>query len=145
MHELLPAFFAAVSFEAGGRPDYGRIRDLFIPEGLLIRSGDVSDVEGFIAPRQASVDSGALTEFEETELEGVTEAFGNVAHRLCGYAKRGVLSGEAFTGARGDQHPVRAHPRRLAHQLDGLGRRARRSHCSRKSAVTHVTLISYRS
>ena len=98
MHELVPAFFAAVSFEAGGRPDYGRIRDLFIPEGLLIRSGDVSDVEGFIAPRQASVDSGALTEFSETEIEGVTQAFGNVAHRLCSYAKRGVLSGEAFSG-----------------------------------------------
>jgi hypothetical protein len=98
MDELVPAFFAAVSFQAGARPDYGRIRELFIPAGLLIRSGDVSDVEAFIAPRQASVDSGALTEFEETEIEGVTEAFGHVAHRLCSYAKRGVLSGEAFAG-----------------------------------------------
>ena len=37
MRPAFAAFFAAVSFEAGGRPDYGRIRDLFIPRGLLIR------------------------------------------------------------------------------------------------------------
>ena len=100
MHDLIPAFFDAVSFEAGGAPGYGRIRELFIPEGLLIRAGEVSDVEAFIAPRQATFDSGALTEFSETELAGRTDVFGNVAHRLCGYAKRGVLNGEAFA-ARG--------------------------------------------
>ena len=41
-----------------------------------------------------------LTDFEETELTGETEIFGDVAHRLSGYAKRGTLNGAAFA-ARG--------------------------------------------
>ena len=105
MHELVPAFFAAVSFEAGGRPDYGRIRDLFIPAGLLIRNtGDapeVTTVDEFIAPRAALFASGALTSFYEGELSAVTERFGTVAHRFSSYEKRGVQNGTAFaaTGA----------------------------------------------
>ena len=98
MDELIAAFLAAVSFEAGSRPDYARIRELFIPRGLLVsQRGEVTDVEEFIAPRQATVDSGALTEFEETELTAVSEVFGNVGHRFSGYAKRGVLNGEPFS------------------------------------------------
>src|SRR3954454_13068984 len=98
---LIADFLAAVTFAEGERPHYERIRELFIPRGLLIsQRGEVTDVEAFIAPRQATVDSGALTEFEETELGGVTEVFGNVAHRFSGYAKRGVLDGAAFA-ARG--------------------------------------------
>jgi hypothetical protein len=94
---LLADFLAAVTFEPGARPDYGRLRELVIARGLLVSPrGEVSDVEEFIAPRQATVDSGALTEFEETELTAVTEVFGNVAHRFSGYAKRGVLNGEPF-------------------------------------------------
>jgi hypothetical protein len=58
---LSAAFFAAVSFEAGGRPGYDAIRDLFVPAGMLIRNtGDapeVTSVDEFIAPRAALVDS----------------------------------------------------------------------------------------
>jgi hypothetical protein len=98
MDEVLAAFLAAVSFEAGGAPDYGRIRELFVPGGILVRTPDGPvDVEGFIAPRQATFESGALTEFSETELDSVTEVFGRVAHRMSGYAKAGVLNGEAFS------------------------------------------------
>src|SRR3954451_13932753 len=98
---LIADFLAAVSFERGERPHYERIRDLFIPRGLLIsQRGEVTDVEAFIAPRLATVESGALTEFEETELGSETELFGNVAHRFSGYAKRGVLDGTPFA-ARG--------------------------------------------
>jgi hypothetical protein len=92
--ELLAAFFAAVSFKP--RPDYARIRDVFLPNGLLIRPPDVMDLETFIAPRQASVDSGELTEFEEWEIEGRTDEFGMVAQRWSVYGKRGVRNGEAF-------------------------------------------------
>jgi hypothetical protein len=96
--ELLAAFFGAVSFKP--RPDYERIRDLFIPDGLLIRPPDVMDLDTFIAPRAQSVESGELSDFEEYELTGETEVFGDVAHRFCGYGKRGVRNGEAFA-ARG--------------------------------------------
>jgi hypothetical protein len=97
---LIGEFFAAVSFPEGGAPQYDRIRDLFVPEGLLIKnSGDVpeiSGVEAFIAPRQDLVDAGRLTSFEEIEVAARTERFGNVAHRLSTYEKRGVQDGTAF-------------------------------------------------
>ena len=104
IRDVFAGFLAAVTFEEGTRPEYERIRSLFIPGGLLIRnSGDAPEVAGvdeFIAPRQATVDAGELTDFEETELTGETEIFGNVAHRLSGYAKRGTRNGAAFA-ARG--------------------------------------------
>ncbi len=102
---LTQAFFAAVSFEAGGKPGYDAIRDLFISGGLLIRNtGDapeVTTVDEFIAPRAELVASGALTEFYEGELEAANQTFGTVAHRWCSYEKRGVQNGTAFaaTGA----------------------------------------------
>jgi hypothetical protein len=99
---LAAAFFAAVSFEEGGRPAYDAIRDLFIDGGLLIRNtGDapeVSTVDDFIAPRAELVASGALTSFYEGELEAVNQVFGTVAHRWCSYEKRGVQDGTAFAG-----------------------------------------------
>ena len=101
IQSLVEQFFAAVSFPEGGAPQYERIRDLFIPEGRLIKnSGDVpeiSDLDAFIAPRQALVDEGRLTAFEEVELASRTEAFGNIAHRLSTYEKRGVQDGVAFS------------------------------------------------
>jgi hypothetical protein len=101
---LTGEFLAAVSFAHGERPAYERIRELFIPEGLLIRNtGDapeVTTVDEFIAPRLATVESGALSEFYEGELSAVTELFGAVGHRRSEYEKRGVLEGEAFA-ARG--------------------------------------------
>src|SRR4051794_12384949 len=100
---LTAGFFDAVSFEPGERPAYDTIRDLFIAQGLLIKnvgSMEIATVDEFIAPRQALVDSGALTEFEERELAYVNEVFGNVAHRMSTYFKRGVQGGVGF-GARG--------------------------------------------
>jgi hypothetical protein len=100
---LTAAFLDAVSFEPGERPAYDAIRDLFIERGLLIKNVDVPEiatVDEFIAPRRALVDSGELTEFEELELAHVTEVFGNVAHRMSTYSKRGTQGGRTFA-ARG--------------------------------------------
>jgi hypothetical protein len=96
---LTAGFFAAVSFAPGERPDYDAIRDLFIDQGVLIKNIgtlEITTVDEFIAPRQALVDSGALTEFEERELAQITEVFGNVAHRMSTYSKRGVQGGVQF-------------------------------------------------
>jgi hypothetical protein len=99
---LLGEFLRAVSFPETGRPSYDRIRDLFIDEARLINTGpdppEISTVEGFIAPRQARVDSGELTAFEEVETADTTVVFGNVAHRLSVYEKRGTANGAAFHG-----------------------------------------------
>ena len=101
---ITEAFFRAVSFEAGSRPSYDDIRDLFIEDGLLIKnSGDqpeVSSLDEFIGPRQRLVDSGELTQFRETESAHRDEVFGNVAHRLSTYSKSGV-SGRVTIEGRG--------------------------------------------
>lgn len=102
MQTLLEDFFRAVSFEPGGHPHYETIRGLFIPGGLLVKAvgaPEVSTVDEFIAPRLALVESGALTEFHESERSGETQTFGNVAQRWTVYDKRGVQDGVAFSAA----------------------------------------------
>jgi hypothetical protein len=100
----MSAFFAAVSFERGGRPDYEALHGLFIDGGRLIRGGpeepDVATVERFIASRLKLVESGTLEQFQETETGARTDVFGSVAHRLSTYAKSGVSNGAPFA-ARG--------------------------------------------
>jgi hypothetical protein len=100
MKGLVDGFFGAVSFEAGAKPSYERIHELFIAPGLLIKNSgpvpEISNVRQFIDPRQASVDNGELTRFHEAELSATTDVFGNVAHRLGGYVKSGTLKGASF-------------------------------------------------
>lgn len=100
LQALVTAFFRAVSFEPGSRPAYAGIHDLFIDAGLLIKNvgptPEISSVAAFIAPRQASVDAGELTQFHEAELAAATDLFGNVAQRFSTYEKSGVLNGVAF-------------------------------------------------
>ena len=99
---LVRAFFQSVSFGAGDKPRYAQIHELFIPEGKLIKNNlelpEISSIEQFIESRQKLVDAGALTSFEEVECAEITEVFGNIAHRLSTYEKRGVLHGKAFEG-----------------------------------------------
>lgn len=97
---LAAAFFKAVSFEPGGVPPYQNIHGLFIDAGLLIKNTastpEISTVREFIAPRQALVDSGALTRFKEWELSETTQVFGNIAHRYSAYGKAGTQDGKDF-------------------------------------------------
>lgn len=99
---LVRAFFQSVSFSAGDKPRYAQLHELFIPEGKLIKnslaSPEISSIEQFIEPRQKLVDAGDLTSFEEVECAAITEVFGNIAHRLTTYEKRGTLHGEVFEG-----------------------------------------------
>jgi hypothetical protein len=100
---LIDEFFRAVSFDPGQRPAYASIRDVFIDDGKLIRNSgevpEISSVDDFIAAREEAFGSGALTSFEEVEVAATTEVFGNVAHRLSTYTKRGTMHGEAIEGA----------------------------------------------
>jgi len=99
---LIDGFFQAVSFASGQVPAYTRIHDLFIDDGKLIKNSaacpEVSSIEAFIAARQSQIDSGALTSFEEVETNEITEVFGNIAHRLTTYEKRGTVDGEPIEG-----------------------------------------------
>lgn len=101
---LMVDFFAAVSFESGGRPAYDRLQLLVAPACRFVNaSGDLpefSDLAGFIAPRQRSVDAFELTAFEEVETTAATDVFGNIAQRWSAYTKRGTRRGQEFS-ARG--------------------------------------------
>jgi hypothetical protein len=100
--QLMGRFFAAVSFSDGGRPGYDTLHQLFVEGGTLIKctsdTPEITSVEAFVRPRQAVVDSGALTSFRETEVTEVTEAFGNVGHRFSTYTKHGVMNGVPMEG-----------------------------------------------
>lgn len=100
--QLMDRFFAAVSFIDGERPGYDALHQLFVDGGTLIKctseTPEITSVAAFIRPRQAVVDSGALTSFRETEVTELTEVFGNVGHRFSTYTKRGVMNGVAIEG-----------------------------------------------
>ncbi len=99
---LIARFFAAVSFDQSGRPDYEALHDLFVEEGLLFKcvgeAPEVTSVDEFIRPRRALVEAGTLTAFREAELDETTEVFGRVAHRFSSYTKDGVTDGAPFAG-----------------------------------------------
>jgi hypothetical protein len=99
---VLRRYFAAVSFPAGGTPEYERLYHLFTAEGRLIRNTtdvpqDLS-VNHFVLDRQRLYEVGELTSFQERELTAHTDVFGRIAHRLSAYEKHGVLSGVEFSG-----------------------------------------------
>lgn len=97
---LTGAFFRAVSFERGQRPNYAAIRALFVDDGRLIRNtGDAPEpasVREFIEARASSFASGEMERFSETEASAITELYGGVAHRWSTYDKSGVRDGVAF-------------------------------------------------
>jgi hypothetical protein len=102
--EITRTFFAAFVSGPDSADSLERLRQVLLPEAVIIRTcGDVPTVYGvdsFIAPRQALLAGGRLTEFSEWELAGRTDVFGDIAHRFCSYAKAGVQDGVPFT-ARG--------------------------------------------
>jgi hypothetical protein len=122
---LTDEFFRAVSFDKGQTPAYPRIRELFIDEGRLIKSSseppEISSVDEFIASRQAMFDSGALTSFEEVETAETTEVFGNIAHRLSTYEKRGTMHEGAIEGAGIISTQFIRTPTGVEDELDGVG------------------------
>jgi hypothetical protein len=101
---LIEQFFAAVSFDEGAQPAYGTLHDLFTSGGKLINTAsqppEIAGVDDFIQSRQRLVDAGELTSFEEAEVAGRSDAFGNVAHRLSDYEKSGTRNAVEFA-ARG--------------------------------------------
>jgi hypothetical protein len=94
---IMGRFLAAVSFPAGARPSYDDLHDLFVDGARLVKNSgsapEISSLDQFIAARVETIDDGRLTSFEEVEIAAITEVFGNVAHRLSSYQKRGTTDG----------------------------------------------------
>jgi hypothetical protein len=97
---LTASFFSLFCNQGGRRPELTRIRDLFVPEGVIARSvgpiPEISTLDAFIAPRQTLLSDGSLTDFAEVETSEATQIFGHIAQRLSTYTKSGVLEGAPF-------------------------------------------------
>ncbi|MEU5863390.1 MULTISPECIES: GNAT family N-acetyltransferase [unclassified Nonomuraea] len=99
---LMAAFMGAFTNTGGRRPDVGVVRDLFVPQAMIVNNTGpepvVHDLDGFVEPRQRILTDGTLTEFREWEVAERTEIFGSVAHRFSDYRKSGVRDGVPFEG-----------------------------------------------
>ncbi|MFI5765472.1 MULTISPECIES: DUF4440 domain-containing protein [unclassified Streptomyces] len=102
LDRLMSIFLGAFTNADGGRPDLDAVREVFIPQGMIIKNigGDpvIYDLDGFIEPRLKILTDGTLTEFREWEVAERTEVFGSIAHRFSQYRKSGYLDGTWFEG-----------------------------------------------
>jgi hypothetical protein len=97
---LTAEFFRLFSPTPGATVSLQRMHDLFIPQGIIVRTcgpnTEVFSISQFIAPRELMLNDGTLVDLCEREEWGTTEIFGNVAQRFLAYRKTGVLHGERF-------------------------------------------------
>ncbi len=84
----------------------GRLRELFIPQAVIVRTGGleptVYDIaqEVLIEPHgTALLTGGTLTDFREWPLSGRIDVFGDVAQYFGSYAKSWVQACVPFVGA----------------------------------------------
>jgi len=98
--ELTAEFFRLFSPTPGAIVSLQRIHDLFIPQGIIVRTcgpdTEVFSITDFIAPRELLLNDGSLVDLREREEWETTDIFGNVAQRFLAYRKTGVLHGERF-------------------------------------------------
>ncbi|TCO50278.1 uncharacterized protein DUF4440 [Kribbella antiqua] len=103
LDRLMTAFLGAFDNTGGRRPNVDVVREVFIPEGMIISQAGagpvVYDLDGFVVPREKILTDGTLTEFSEWEVAERTEILGSIAHRVSDYRKSGVKDGEPFEGS----------------------------------------------
>jgi hypothetical protein len=97
---LTTELFRLFSPVPGATVSLQRLHDLFIPQGIIVRTcgpnAEVFSIAEFIAPRERLLNGGGLVHLREHEEWETTEIFGNVAQRFLAYRKTGVLHGERF-------------------------------------------------
>lgn len=97
---LIARFFAAFGTPRAHAGDLGALRELFVPEALIVKWGatgpEFMALEAFLAPREALFRSGRLREFREWELDHATELFSDIAQRRSRYAKSWTVDGQRF-------------------------------------------------
>src|SRR6478672_6751501 len=102
IRSVVDAFFGAFVSGPGCSERMAGLRDLFVPGAVVVRTCGlppcVMPVEEFIAPREALLTGGSLTDFREWPVAGHTEVFGDIAHWFGSYAKAGLQDGVPFTG-----------------------------------------------
>jgi hypothetical protein len=97
---IVHSFFGLFSNRNGARPDLSAIFGLCIPQAIISKcvalTPEIYTLEEFITPRQVLLCSGTLTDFQESETSERTTILGNIAQRVCTYAKSGALNGVPF-------------------------------------------------
>ncbi|MEU6890638.1 nuclear transport factor 2 family protein [Streptomyces sp. NPDC046557] len=99
---LTTEFFGAFDNRDGKTADVDRLRRLFLPGGVIVKTGPdftVYTVEEFIEPRRRLLGEGRLVDFSEWETSERTEIQGDIASRFGDYRKSGTLDGTPFEGA----------------------------------------------
>lgn len=94
-------FFGAFDNRGGKTADLTRLRRLFLPGGVIVKTGPdfaAYTVDEFIEPRLPLLTGGRLVEFAEWETSERTEIAGDIASRFGEYRKSGILDGEPFEG-----------------------------------------------
>ncbi|MCX4785016.1 DUF4440 domain-containing protein [Streptomyces sp. NBC_01221] len=103
LDQLMHSFLGAFTNTGGSRPNVDAVREVFIPQGMIINNvGDepvIYNLDAFVEPREKILTDGTLTEFSEWEVAERTEIFGSIAHRFSEYRKSGFLDGEWFEGS----------------------------------------------
>ena len=99
---VVEMFFGAFLSGPGCSERMDRLRALLVPQAVIVRTCGlepaVMTVDEFIAPREALLTGGSLTDFREWPVKGRVEVFGDIAHWFGSYAKTGTQEGEPFTG-----------------------------------------------
>ncbi|MGW5188074.1 hypothetical protein ACWEOO_02375 [Kribbella sp. NPDC004138] len=102
LDELMRTFLGAFTNTGGRHPDVQAVREVFIPEGIIIANVGAGPIiytlDTFIEPRERMLTDGTLTEFSEWEVSEQTEICGTIGHRLSEYRKSGFRDGEPFEG-----------------------------------------------
>lgn len=99
---LATDFFDAFTSPDSGPADLNRLRSMFVSGASVMKVADqtpvLCDVDSFIEPREALLNSGRLRGFSEQEITTTTEVFGDIAQRWSVYSKSGILDDAPYTG-----------------------------------------------
>jgi ribose 5-phosphate isomerase B len=99
---LVRKFFAAFDNRAGAIVDLNALREMFVPEAVVVRNSsagaDVMSVSRFLEPRQVILRDGSLVDFHEWEVDASTYVSDGIACRTLQYEKEGSLNGVPFHG-----------------------------------------------
>jgi len=95
--------YTVISFEEGGAPDFEAMRALFTTDAMFhnFRQDTLQSygIDQFIEGLKGAVEGGTMKAFDEVELGGKTEYFGQIGHRISSYAS--YFDGADEIGERG--------------------------------------------
>jgi hypothetical protein len=99
---VVDEFFAAFTSGSGLPSRMTRLRELFADGATVAQSLEdgitTYDVDSFVRPRQALLESGRLVDFREWVTAGRVDVFGDIAAWFGSYAKSGLLDGDPYAG-----------------------------------------------